>query len=316
VKVEINEDKISIIVPVYNEQEVLEEFNKRLISVISNINHNFEVIYVDDGSKDKTNEIIDNFQRSENIIVYLKLSRNFGKEIAMTAGIDYAKGDAAIIIDSDLQDPPELIPELIKKWEQGYDVVYARRKKRIGETYLKKITASIFYLFMSKVGKINMPRDTGDFRLLGKQALESVRQFREQHRFMKGLFCLIGFRQKEVLYDRDPRFSGKTKWNYLKLWDFAIEGITSFTIMPLKIAMYFGFLVAMGSLLYGAFIVFRTLIFGNPVPGYPSIIVIILFLGGVQLITTGILGEYLGRTFNETKKRPLYFISEVRKNNK
>lgn len=226
----------------------------------------------------------------------------------MTAGIDHANGDAVIIIDADLQDPPELIPALIHEWKQGFDVVYAKRNKRDGESLLKKITSYFFYRVIQKVSRVSIPEDTGDFRLMSRRAVEALKALREQHRFMKGLFAWVGFPQRAVLYNRDPRFAGSTKWNYWKLWNFAIEGITSFTIAPLKFATYFGLVIAIGAFLYAGVIIFKTLVYGNPVAGYPSLMVTILFLGGIQLITIGILGEYLGRMFDETKQRPLYIL--------
>ncbi len=242
-------------------------------------------------------------------VAIIDLSRNFGKEIALTAGLDHARGDAVIVIDADLQDPPELIPELVAKWQEGYDVVYARRTARDGETLLKKTTAKLFYRFIQGINRVKIPADTGDFRLLSRRAVDALKQLRETHRFMKGLFAWIGFPQVAVNYRRDPRFAGKTKWNYWQLWNFALEGITSFTITPLKIATYVGLFTACGSFAYALFVIYKTLAYGDPVQGYPSMMVVVLFLGGVQLMTLGVIGEYLGRMFNETKRRPLYFIN-------
>jgi polyisoprenyl-phosphate glycosyltransferase len=212
------------------------------------------------------------------------------------------------VIDADLQDPPELIPDLLKYWREGYDVVYAKRMSRAGERVLKKVTAFIFYRLIRYVSRVNIPEDTGDYRLLSRRAVESLKQLREQHRFMKGLFAWIGYPQKAVPYQRDVRYAGVTKWNYWRLWNFALEGITSFTVAPLKIATYVDFITALGAFLYGLYMIMRTLIYGNPVAGYPSLLVIVLFLGGMQLLSIGIVGEYLGRMFDETKKRPLYFL--------
>ncbi len=301
---------LSIVVPVFNEQEVILDFHKRVKNVVSGLNFDYEIIYINDGSTDETNSILNNLHLHEKNISLLELSRNFGKEIALTAGLDHTQGDAVIIIDADLQDPPELIPELIKNWKQGFDIVYAKRRKRHGESFLKKITAYFFYRLIRKTSKINIPEDTGDFRLLSKRAVNAVTKMREQHRFMKGLFAWIGFPQKYVFYDRAPRAAGKTTWGYWKLWNFALEGITSFTTIPLRLSTYFGFLTAFGALIYGIYIIIKTLLYGDPAPGYPSLAVIILFLGGIQLIAIGIIGEYLGRIFNETKARPLYFIDK------
>lgn len=300
--------KISVVVPVYNEESVIEEFHMRLISVFNTHSIRGEILYVNDGSTDKSFEILNNLQKKDKRIGILELSRNFGKEIALTAGLDHANGDAIVVIDSDLQDPPELILDLIKNLQEGYDVVYAKRISRKGETILKKLTAFLFYRFMQNVGELKLPADTGDYRILSRRAVEALKQFREQHRFMKGLFAWIGYPQKSIPYERDPRFGGVTKWNYWKLWNFALEGLTSFTIAPLKLASYFGFFTAFAAFIYAAIIIFKTLAFGDPVAGYPSLVVIVLFLGGIQLIFLGIIGEYLGRTFNEGKHRPLYFL--------
>ena len=300
---------ISVVVPAYNEQEVLPEFHRRMTGVLHGLDLDYEIVYVNDGSKDQTLELLRELQVDDHNVAIVDLSRNFGKEIAMTAGLDYARGDAVIVIDADLQDPPELIPGLIGGWREGFDVVYATRSARGGETMLKKTTAHFFYRVMQSVSRFKIPEDTGDFRLLSRRAVDSLKQLREQHRFMKGLFAWIGYPQKAVPYVRDPRFAGETKWNYWRLWNFAIEGITSFTIAPLKLAMYVGLLVALGAFSYGAIIVVKTLLFGNPVAGYPSLMVVILFLGGVQLVALGIIGEYLGRMFDETKGRPLYLVN-------
>lgn len=299
---------ISIVVPCFNEMEVLGEFHKRLTAALGNLVVRFEIIYVNDGSSDQTLEELAKLRRTDAHVAIVDLSRNFGKEIAMTAGVDHANGDAVVIIDADLQDPPELIPTLLDGWRQGFDVVYAKRRKRDGESILKKVTSYCFYRVIQKVSRVSIPEDTGDFRLMSRRAVEALKQLREQHRFMKGLYAWVGFPQKAVQYDRDPRFAGVTKWNYWKLWNFAIEGITSFTIAPLKFATYFGLVIAMGAFLYAGVIIFKTLVYGNPVAGYPSLMVTILFLGGIQLITIGILGEYLGRMFDETKQRPLYVL--------
>ena len=300
---------LSVVVPVYNEKEVLQEFHKRLSSVLKALPLDHEVVYVNDGSTDTTLSLLQEIKRGDSTVGIVDLSRNFGKEIALTAGLDHCRGDAAVVIDADLQDPPEVIPELIMGWRQGYDVVYAKRISRDGETYLKKTTARIFYRVIQAISRFKIPEDTGDFRLLSRRALDALNQLREQHRFMKGLFAWIGFPQKAVPYRRDARFAGETKWNYWRLWNFAIEGITSFTIAPLKLATYFGLMVALGAFVYGAVIIVKTLLYGNAVPGYPSLMVVVLFLGGVQLVAVGIIGEYLGRMFDETKGRPLYLIN-------
>ncbi|MBI3561221.1 MAG: glycosyltransferase family 2 protein [Gammaproteobacteria bacterium] len=300
---------LSIVIPAYNEQEVLPEFHKRLSTVLDTLELPSEIIYVNDGSSDQTLQVLETLYQTDPRMAIVDLSRNFGKEIALTAGMHKAQGDAVIVIDADLQDPPELIPRLIQEWQQGVDVVYAKRARREGETPLKKLTASIFYRLMQRLSRVKLPQDTGDYRLLSRRAVDALNSLSEHHRFMKGLFTWIGYSQKAVLYDRDPRYAGETKWNYWKLWNFALEGITSFTTAPLKFATYIGLLTAAAAFIYGMFMMVRTWFFGNPVPGYPSLVVIILFLGGVQLMSIGILGEYIGRIFNETKRRPLYFIN-------
>ncbi|MCG5510353.1 glycosyltransferase family 2 protein [Ectothiorhodospira lacustris] len=301
---------ISIIVPAYNEEEVILALYERIKSVTKELPYNFRLVFINDGSKDHTAEIITQLSENDPQVELINLSRNFGKEIAMSAGLDHATGEAVIIIDADLQDPPELIPELLEMWRAGNDVVYAKRISRDGESLLKKITAYLFYRTIKKIGHVEIPADTGDFRLLSRPAIDALKSLREHHRFMKGLFAWIGYKQTAIPYHRDRRFAGSTKWNYWKLWNFALEGITSFTTAPLKIATYFGLTVAALSFIYGIWMIVHTLIHGNPVPGYPSLMVVILFLGGVQLIALGVIGEYLGRMFDETKQRPLYLISE------
>lgn len=301
---------ISIIIPVYNEEQVLPLFHTRLGRVLDTIQQKTEIIYINDGSKDHSLSILRTLQRNDQRVAFLNLSRNFGKEAAMTAGLDYARGDAVIIIDADLQDPPELIPSFIQEWQQGYDMVYGQRLSRDGETRLKKFTAFAFYRVIRSLSNVEIPNDTGDFRLLSRRAVEALRQLQEQNRFMKGMFAWIGFPHKAVKYHRDPRQAGATKWNYWRLWNFALEGITSFSDIPLKIASYLGLLLACFAFGYGGIIIAKTLMFGDPVPGYPSLMTVILFLGGIQLIALGIIGEYLGRLFIESKKRPLYFVQE------
>jgi polyisoprenyl-phosphate glycosyltransferase len=223
-----------------------------------------------------------------------------------------ARGDAVVVIDVDLQDPPEVIPELVAGWREGYDVVYARRRVREGETWAKRATAKAFYRIMGRLGgRVEIPEDTGDFRLMSRRALDALLQLRERHRFMKGLFAWVGFPARAVLYDRAPRAAGTTKWNYWKLWNFSLEGITSFTVAPLKVATYLGLATSLFAVLYAAQVVVKTLILGNEVAGYPSLMTVVLFLGGVQLMTLGVIGEYLGRVFNETKGRPLYIVQDV-----
>ncbi|MBK9584654.1 MAG: glycosyltransferase family 2 protein [Alphaproteobacteria bacterium] len=310
-KKKTNKELISIIIPCYNEQEVIRLCHERVTSALAPLPYDLEIIYINDGSRDNTYEILKEINASDKRARVLNLSRNFGKEAAMTAGIDAARGDALIILDADLQDPPELIPELIRIWkEEGADVVYGQRVEREGETWFKKATASGFYKLMNNISAMELPRNTGDFRIMNRRAVEALKQLREHHRFMKGLFAWIGYRQVALQYNRHPRAAGTTKWNYWKLSNFAMEGITSFSIVPLRIATFAGFLISLMAFGYGSFILLKTLMFGRDLPGYTSLMVMITFLSGIQLLTIGILGEYIGRIFGETKNRPLYFIEE------
>lgn len=310
-KLVIGKKKVTILVPAYNEEDVLQQLYSRLINVFNTLPlYKFELLFVNDGSKDGTLPKIKLLREMDNRVSYVNLSRNFGKETAMIAGLDYAAGDAVIIIDADLQDPPELIPEMIHYWESGYDDVYAKRNSRSGETWIKKTTATAFYRLLEKVARVPIQRDTGDFRLLDRRCVDALRQLRETQRYTKGMFSWIGFNKKEILFDRDPRAAGETKWNYFKLFDLAIEGITSFTTTPLRISALFGCIVSFCAFFYMIWIITKTMLFGDPVAGYPSLMTVILFLGGIQLISLGILGEYIGRIFNETKNRPLYFVDE------
>lgn len=304
-----NKKLITILVPAYNEEDVLNMLYERLNAIMnSNENYDFEILFINDGSKDNTLNIIKSLREKDNRVCYLNLSRNFGKEIAMIAGLDYSKGDAVIIIDADLQDPPELIPQMIEFWEQGYDDVYAKRRSRKGETWLKKFTSKMYYKTLQSVTNIEIQKDTGDFRLLDRRCVEALKQFRESQRYTKGLFSWIGYNKKEILYDRDPRAAGKTKWNYKKLINLSIDGITSFTTVPLRWSAIIGLLISMTGFIYMLAIIIKTIVSGVDVPGYASTMVVILFIGGIQLIFLGVIGEYLGRSFYETKNRPIYFV--------
>jgi glycosyltransferase involved in cell wall biosynthesis len=298
-----------VIVPCFNEAECLLEFHQRLSAVMNQLDGDWEVIYVNDGSRDNTLDCLGKLYRADRHVCVLDLSRNFGKEAALTAGLDRANADAVIIIDADLQDPPELISQLVAAWRQGFDVVNAQRRDRAGETWLKLFAARAFYKLFYKIGaQWRVPENVGDFRLLSRRAVDALKQLRETNRFMKGLFAWIGYPNTAVLYDRDRRFSGHSKFSYWSLWNFALDGITGFTAVPLKVSTYVGVASALSAILYALLIFFRTLFLGDPVPGYPSLVVIILFIGGIQLIILGIIGEYLGRVFDETKRRPLYFV--------
>jgi glycosyltransferase involved in cell wall biosynthesis len=298
---------ISVVVPAFNEAIGLKLFHRRLVKALAGV-ESWEVIYVNDGSTDATLPAIEALRGAGGHVAVVSLSRNFGKETAITAGLDHAAGDAVVVIDADLQDPPELIPELMACWRAGFDMVYAKRRSRTGDTWLKRGTAKAFYRLMQRMGDLKLPEDTGDFRLMSRRVVDAVRQLREQPRFMKGLFAWVGYPTTFVLYDRESRCAGASKWSYWKLWNLALEGITSFTVMPLKLASYAGLGVALLSVIYAVQVIVKTLIIGNPVAGYPSLMTVVLFLGGVQLVFLGVIGEYLGRVFNETKQRPLYLV--------
>ncbi|QAU22759.1 glycosyltransferase [Dyella sp. M7H15-1] len=302
--------RLTVVVPAYNESAVLTAFHERLLKVLDPLPLHSDVLYVDDGSRDDTWPIMQSLATADPRVGALKLSRNFGKEAALTAGLDHVDADAAVIIDADLQDPPELIPQLVEQWQAGYDVVYATRSARAGETGFKRFTAAAFYRTMEVMSDVAVPRDTGDFRLLSRRALGALSQLRERQRFMKGLFAWIGYRQTSVKYLRDPRLAGKTKWNYSHLSQLAIEGITSFSSAPLKLATWTGLAAALLAFLLGLKVLIKALLHGDPVPGYPSLMVVVLFLGGIQLLALGVIGEYLGRNYAESKQRPLYFIEE------
>lgn len=301
---------ITIMVPCYNEEDVIDLFYARMKPIMDSLPYQMELLFINDGSKDRTLDCIRALQVLDSRVHYIDLSRNYGKEIAMAAGFDYASGDAVINIDCDLQDPPELIPELIKHWEDGYDDVYAQRTSRQGETWFKRVTAHAFYRLLSRLTRIPVLVDTGDFRLLSRRAVEALRSMRESQRYTKGLYSIAGFRKKSVTFERDPRIAGQTKWNYWRLIGLAIEGITTFTTVPLRISTFIGFATSMLAFLYMAYTVVKTIVMGIDLPGYASIVSIVLFFGGLQLLGLGILGEYVGRIFVETKRRPLYFVNE------
>jgi glycosyltransferase involved in cell wall biosynthesis len=306
--------KISILITAYNEQEVLEHLYQRIGKLANdNKEYDFEFMFADDGSTDKTLDIIKSYAKKDDRIKYVSLSRNFGKEIGMIAGLDHVSGDATVLIDADLQDPPELIPKMIKLWEEGYDDVYAKRSSREGDTWIKILTANGYYWVLNKMTQgqlIKIPRNTGDFRLLDKRCVEALKQLRESERYTKGMFSWIGYKKKEITYDRDPRAAGEVKQNYRKLINLAIDGITSFSTTPLRIASFFGLLVSIVAFIYLFVVVIKAALFGDVVAGYPSLMAVMLFLGGVQLLSLGVIGEYIGRIFKEVKQRPLYYIEE------
>ena len=303
--------KISIIIPAYNEEESLPFLYERLEKLMNEIrNYEFEVLFVNDGSKDKTIQLIKELRKKDERICYVDFSRNFGKEIAMLAGLDYAKGDSVIFMDVDLQDPPELIPELIKYWEEGYDDVYARRKTREGETWLKKFTSKMYYKVLQSLTRVPIQKDTGDFRLLDRRCVNALKKLRESQRCSKSMFSWIGYNKKEVLYDREPRIAGKTKWNYRKLIDLAIDGITSFTTSPLRVSTYLSIPTFILLGVYFIYVIIKCITQSVAIQAFQAIILLILFFSGIQIMLFGIVGEYLGRIFNETKNRPLYFVNE------
>ncbi len=301
---------LCVVVPVHNEQAVLDSFQERLGGVLRGLNAEVEILYVNDGSTDDSLEVLQRLRAGDARVSILDLSRNFGKEAAISAGLDHADADAVVLIDADLQDPPELIPALIARWREGFDVVYARRMERLGDSRLKRATAFGFYRVIQRLCDFPIPADAGDYRLLSARAVRAMRRFRERHRFMKGLFAWIGYPQSAVEYQREPRQAGATKFTYWKLWNFALEGITSFSVGPLKVATYLGLFIAFWAFLFAGWIVLKTILFGEPVQGYPTIMTTILLLGGMQLTAIGLLGEYVGRIFNETKGRPLYFVNK------
>ena len=303
---------LSVVVPVFNEQEALPAFHRRLVAALATVEGGWEVVYVDDGSTDATPRVLRELQVIEPAVAIARFSRNFGKEAAMTAGLRLAHGSAVVLIDADLQHPPEAIGSMLQAWRDGADVVNMRRSSRDGEAWLKRVCARMFYRTINRVSEVPIPADVGDFRLLSRRAVDALNRLDERTRFMKGLFAWIGYREVMLDYEVQERVAGATKWRYGKLWFFALEGITSFSVAPLKLASYAGFASALGAFLYALSFLIQTLLVGEPVRGFPTLIVTILLLGGLQLMATGILGEYLGRMFIETKRRPLYLLDDYR----
>lgn len=303
--------KVTILIPAYNEEESLPYLYERIEGIINELkNYEFEILFVNDGSKDKTLDLIKEYRKKDSRISYVDFSRNFGKEIAMLAGFDYAKGDCVIIMDADLQDPPELIPTLLKYWEEGYDDVYAQRRSRKGETFLKKFTSKMYYRVLQKLTKVEIQKDTGDFRLLDRRCVNALKKMRETQRCSKSMFSWIGYNKKAVLYDRDPRIAGKTKWNYAKLINLAIDGITSFTTSPLRISTFLAIPTFIMLIVYFIYVIIKCIRLSIPIQAFQATILLILFFSAVQIMLFGIVGEYLGRIFNETKNRPIYFVNE------
>jgi glycosyltransferase involved in cell wall biosynthesis len=300
---------ISIVVPFYNEGEDVERFYDAILPIMNSVaDVRFELVCIDDGSRDDTLDSLLHLVERDSRVTVVELSRNFGKEAALTAGIDAARGDAVVPIDADLQDPPALIPEMIAKWQQGAEMVLARRVDRSSDSFSKRITAQFFYRLHNRLSNLTIPENVGDFRLIDRIAVDALSKLKERQRFMKGLFAWVGFKCATVEYVRQPRNVGTTKFSAWKLWNFALEGITSFSTAPLKIWGYIGAVGAIATLSYAAFIIVRTLLYGVDVPGYASLLVAVIFFGSLQLITVGVLGEYIGRIYLETKQRPTYLV--------
>ncbi|OMF31795.1 glycosyltransferase [Paenibacillus sp. FSL H8-0548] len=303
--------KYSVIVPMYNEEEVIEHTYERLKLVMDNTGEAYELIFVNDGSKDRTVELIAMICDFDPNVRLINFSRNFGHQIAISAGMDYAQGDAIIVIDADLQDPPEVILDMIAKWKEGYEVVYGKRLKRKGETVFKKLTAKLFYRTLRSLTNVDIPVDTGDFRLIDRKVCDVLRGLKEKNRFVRGLVSWVGFRQTMVEYEREERFAGETKYPLKKMIAFAIDGITSFSYKPLKIATYIGFTLSLTSFLYLLVVIFQRMFTGTTITGWASIVAVNLLFNGIILMLLGIIGEYIGRIYDESKNRPLYIVREV-----
>ncbi len=302
---------LSLLVPMYNETEVIPSFFERMQTVLADVTLDWEIVCVNDGSSDETEALIEQYALREPRIKLVSFSRNFGKEAAMTAALDYAVGDAVIPIDADLQDPPEVINDMLAKWEEGYDVVFARRASRETDTLIKRNTAHWFYRLFNRLSDIPIPENVGDFRLMDRRVVDVIKTLPEKDRFMKGLFSWPGFKTATIEFERQHRESGESKFNYWKLWNFALSGITSFSTAPIRFGTYLGLVIAALSFLYGIYIITKTLFWGTDTPGYASIVVIVLFLGGIQLVCIGLLGEYIGRIYKEVKNRPLYVVDRT-----
>ncbi|USD36155.1 MULTISPECIES: glycosyltransferase family 2 protein [Ferrimonas] len=302
---------LSVIIPVFNESQGLAYTHQRVTEVLDAIVERCEIIYVDDGSNDNSWQLVQQLPESSSDHVGVTLSRNFGKEAAMSAGLQQCRGQAVILLDADLQDPPELIPQMMEAWRKGADVVNMKRRARLGESWFKRMTAASFYKVMNWASEVPVPENVGDFRLMSRQVVDHINQLPERNRYMKGLFAWPGFMQVTLEFDRDPRAVGETKWNYGKLFALAMDGIASFSIRPLRLATWCGLLTALSAFLYGAWVVVKTLAFGEVVSGYPSMMVVQLLIGGIQLLALGLIGEYLGRVVMEVKQRPQYLIREV-----
>lgn len=302
--------EISVVVPCLNEVENLRLTHQRLVGVIEKIADSFEIIFVDDGSKDGSRELMRELNKEDPRVKVLLFSRNFGHQMALTAGLDAAEGNAVVLIDADLQDPPEVIADLVKKWREGFEVVYAVRRTREGETFFKKASASLFYRFLSMLSRVDIPRNTGDFRLLDRQVVLAYRRLQEQSRFLRGLTAWLGFRQVGVEYDRKPRNAGQTHYSLQKMVRLGVDGILSFSRLPLRLSMYFGMLIGLGGLAFTFYLVIRRLFGAFPVPGWTSTMAAVVLMGSLNLVFLGIIGEYLSRVYNEVRNRPLFVIQD------
>ena len=303
--------KISVLIPCYNEEKTLPLLYPELVKLMEGLpDYEWEIMFVNDGSADNTLHILQQLRHQDKRVNYVDLSRNFGKEVAMLAGFDYVTGDCMVIVDADLQDPPALIPEMLKYWEEGYEDVYARRRTRGKESWLRKWLSIKFYKLLQRTSRFDVLQNVGDFRLLDRRCINALKRMRESERYTKGMFCWIGFNKKEVEFDRGDRVAGHSSWGYKQLFSLAIDGITSFTSAPLRISTFVGFVVSMLAFIYMIYVFIKALIWGDPVQGYPSMVILILFLGGIQLLSLGIIGEYIGRIYNETKNRPDYIVRE------
>ena len=302
---------ISVVAPFYNEEMVIDQFFQQVIGVLETTGTEWEIVCVDDGSRDRTLDRLLAAARINPAIKVLQLSRNFGKDAALTAGLEASRGDVVVLIDADLQDPPTLISLMLDKWREGFDVVYGVRQSRDQDSLGKRVTAGGFYRIFNKLAPTPLPENAGDFRLMDRRVVDRVRELPERTRFMKGLFAWVGFSSTAVTYDRPGRAAGQSAWSYWKLWNFALDGLTSFSTVPLRIWTYVGLIVSVLAFFYASFLILRTLVAGADLPGYASLMVVILFLGGIQLISLGVIGEYLGRVFIEVKQRPIYLVDRV-----
>ncbi|MDS1310288.1 glycosyltransferase family 2 protein [Marinobacter xiaoshiensis] len=305
---------LSLVVPLYNERPMLPLFFERVLPVLATLDLHWEIVLIDDGSDDGSAQYIRSVIDRTSGVRLVKLSRNFGKEAAMTAGLEHANGDAVIVLDADLQDPPEQIPAMVESWQSGVDVVLMQRRSRAGETAFKRWSAHLFYRLLNRTSRTNIPVDTGDFRLMSRKAVNALLGLKERNRYMKGLFAWIGMPTQVIQYDREPRAAGETKWDYPGLVGLALEGLTSFSISPLRWATLIGLIAASMGAVFGAWIVVKALMLGDATSGYPSLVAIISFLGGIQLMSVGIVGEYVGKTYMESKQRPVYLTDEVIEN--